>query len=189
MTREQAGCVRSYDKRQKKRDDRLLKEEKTKDAKATETLIVKNKLMKNKAEYEKENIDQALDENVNDKDFMIKEGKKGKDKIDVMGKIALTCDALNSRDRTVISASVANALGVDIDKTNINQTSAWRKGQKARLEKSADILKNFDLADMVVVHWDGKTLKLRGRIESKRVCIFISGVDAEKTRKLLEFQK
>ena len=72
MTREQAGCVGSYDKRQKKRDDRLLKEEKTKDAKATETLIVKNKLMKNKAEYEKENIDQALDENDNDKDFMIK---------------------------------------------------------------------------------------------------------------------
>ena len=88
-----------------------------------------------------------------------------------MGKIALTCDALNIsiRDRTVVSASVANALGVDIDKTNINQTSAWRKGQKARLEKSADILKNFDLADMVVVHWDGKTLKLRGRIESQRV--------------------
>ena len=58
-------------------------------------------------------------------------------------------------------------------------------GQKARLEKSADILTNFECQDMVVVHWDGKTLKLRGRIESKRVCIFISGVDAHKTRKLL----
>ena len=34
MTREQAGCVGSYDKRQKKRDDRLLKGEITKDAKA-----------------------------------------------------------------------------------------------------------------------------------------------------------
>ena len=32
MTREQAGCVGSYDIRQKKRDDRLLKGEKTKDA-------------------------------------------------------------------------------------------------------------------------------------------------------------
>ena len=44
MTREQAGCVGSYDKRQKKRDDRLLKGEITKDAKAAETLIVKPNL-------------------------------------------------------------------------------------------------------------------------------------------------
>ena len=143
--------------------------------------------MKNKAEYEKENNDETLDENDNDKDYLIKKGKKGKDTIYVMGKISLTCDALNIsiRDRTVISASVANALGVDIDKTNINQTSAWRMGQKARLEKAADILTNYDCPDKVVVHWDGKTLKLRGRIDSKRVCIFISGVDAQKTRKLL----
>ena len=36
-----------------------------------------------------------------------------------------------------------------------------------------------------MAHWDGKTMTLRGRIESKRVCIYLSGVDAEETRKLL----
>ena len=104
-----------------------------------------------------------------------------------MGKISLTCDAMNIsvRDRTVISATVANALGVDLDKTNINQTTAWRKGKEVRLEKAKDIIASYTCPDKVVVHWDGKTFKLRGRIESKRVCIFISGVDEEKTRKLL----
>ena len=187
MTREQAGCVGSFDTRQKKRDDRILKEEISKEAKAAETESLKRKLMKNKADYDKENKEETLDENDNDNNFEIKTAKKGKKKIDVMGKISLTCDALNIsiRDRTVISASVANALGVDLDKTNINKTTAGKVGKKLRLEKSADILTNFDCPDKVVVHWDGKTLKLKGRIESKRVCIFISGVDAEKTRKLL----
>ena len=41
--------------------------------------------MKNKAEYEKENNDETLEENDNDRDFLIKKCKKGKDKIDVMG--------------------------------------------------------------------------------------------------------
>ena len=143
--------------------------------------------MKNKAEYYKENKEVTIDENDNDIDFEMKKAKKVKKKIDVMGKISLTCDALNVsiRDRTVMAASVANALGVDIDTTNINKTTAGKEGLKLRLEKSADILANFDCPDKVVLHWDGKTLKLKGRIESKRVCIFISGVDAAKTRKLL----
>ena len=50
--------------------------------------------MKNKAEYEKENNDETLEENDNDRDFLIKKCKKGKDKIDVMGKISLTFDAI-----------------------------------------------------------------------------------------------
>ena len=37
----------------------------------------------------------------------------------------------------------------------------------------------------MVVHWDGKAMKLKGKIESKRVCVYISGVNAEKVQKLL----
>ena len=140
---------------------------------------------------ENEKQGEVLDENENDENFEVKKARKkrgdDREKIDVMGKISLTCDAMNIsvRDRTVISATVANALGVDLDKTNINQTTAWRKGKEVRLEKAKDIIASYTCPDKVVVHWDGKTFKLRGRIESKRVCIFISGVDEEKTRKLL----
>ena len=43
----------------------------------------------------------------------------------------------------------------------------------------------FSCPDRVVVHWDGKTLTLRGRVESKRVCIYLSGVEAVNMIKLL----
>ena len=122
--------------------------------------------------------------------FYPKKSKKVK-KIEVMKKISLTCDARNIsiRDRTVVAASVANALGIDIDQTDISKTTAWRTGQKARIEKARDIIDTYECPDKVVVHWDGKTLTLRGRIESIRVCVYLSGVDAEKTRKLLGIPK
>ena len=37
----------------------------------------------------------------------------------------------------------------------------------------------------MVVHWDGKTLKVCGQLESKRVCVYVSGVEEEQVRKLL----
>ena len=186
MTREQPGGLDSLDMRQKKRDDRKLKEKLTRDA----------KLAKEKAEQdrdqridiaEKENIDEEkenIDENDNDTEYVVGEKKK---LIDVMGKISLTCDAKNIsvRDRIVIAGSVAKAVGVDINETNINRSTAWRKGQRVRLEKAKEIKEDFIIPEKVVVHWDGKTLTLRGRIQSKRVCIYLSGVDAEQTRKLL----
>ena len=104
-----------------------------------------------------------------------------------MGKISLTADGRNvsTRDRIHIAASVTNALGVDLAKTNINKTSFWRNWQKMRLKKAEDIGQDFKCPEKVVIHWDGKTLSLRGRIESKRVCVYLSGVNAEKVRKLL----
>ena len=80
---------------------------------------------------------------------------------------------------------MANALGVDIDKTNISKTTAWRKGRETRLQKSKQIKNNFKCPDKVVVHWDGKTLKVRGGLESKRVYVYLSGVEEERMRKLL----
>ena len=92
---------------------------------------------------------------------------------------------ISVRDRTVMAASVVNALGMNINDTNINKTSAWRKGQKFRKEKAESIKASFVCPEKVVVHWDGKTLKLRGNIKSNRVCIYLSGVDEESIRKLL----
>ena len=89
---------------------------------------------------ENENQDEVLDENENDENFEVKRARKKKgdekEKIDVMGKISLTCDEMNIsvRDRTVISATVANALGVDLDKTNI---VICKNGKSATQESSA----------------------------------------------------
>ena len=40
------------------------------------------------------------------------------------------------------------------------------------------------MPEKLVVHWDGKMLRLRGHIVSHRVCVYLSGVDQE-LRKLL----
>ena len=91
MTREQVGSVGGHDMRQKKRDDRVLKGEVGKENTDTEKANKVKELQKNKAEYEKNETNTALDENDNDGDFKIKRTRNKK--IDVMGKISLTCDA------------------------------------------------------------------------------------------------
>ena len=187
LTREQNSSLGRWDQRQKKKDDRILKVAESKEATAEKEKAVTNTLRKRKRDYENENKSEEVDENSNDKDFVSKETRTGISKIAVMTKISLTCDARNIsiRDRTVVAASVANALGVDIDQTDISKSTAWRNGQKIRLEKAKEIMDTYVCPDRVVVHWDGKTLTLRGHINSIRVCIYLSGVDAEKTRKLL----
>ena len=183
LTREQNSSLGRWDQRQKKRDGRILKVAESKEATAEKEKAVTNTLRKRKRNYENENKSEEVDENSNDKDFVSKETRTGISKIAVMTKISLTCDARNIsiRDRTVVAASVANALGVDIDQTDISKSTAWRNGQKIRLEKAKEIMDTYVCPDRVVVHWDGKTLTLRGHIKSIRVCIYLSGVDAEKT--------
>ena len=185
MTRAQVGCPGSWDTRQKKRDERRFKEEKTKEETKKKTEEAKEEVSKRKFEAEKE--DSEMDENENDPEYQNKEKRVKQPKIDVMGQISVTCDARNVTlsDRIVVAASVANALGVDIDKTNISRSTAWRKGQEARLNKSREIKDNFKCPDKVVVHWDGKTLKVRGGLESKRICVYLSGMEEDKMRKLL----
>ena len=53
-----------------------------------------------------------------------------------------------------------------------------------RIQKSNEIKNKFICPKKVVVHWDGKTLTLRGRLESKRVCVYVSGVEEDWMRKL-----
>ena len=60
-----------------------------------------------------------------DGEFKVPEPKKAS-KIDIMGKISNTADArgVSIRDRTVIAASVCNAVGININDTNIGVSSA-----------------------------------------------------------------
>ena len=179
MAREQVDCPGSWDTRQRKRDDRRLKEERARETKEKEVKEAKEKEEKTKYESDENEDEVVVDENKNYPTFQVKEMKMKKDKIDVMGKISLTCDARNMSKnyRTVVAASVANALGVDINQTNISSTTAWRKGQEARTKKSREIKEGFRCPDKVVVHWDGKTLATCGRLETKRVCVYLSAVE------------
>jgi hypothetical protein len=189
LQKDQVGCPGSWDSRQKKRDERRLKTELRREAMTEKERLMQEDLKIKRNSQDSDN-EESGDENENkdNEEYSASpvQGPRRK-KIDIMGKISLTCDARNisTRDRTMVAASVVNALGIDINETNINKTTAWEKGRKVRLEKAQEIKDNFNCPDMVVAHWDGKTLALRGRIESKRVCVYLSGVDAEKTRKLL----
>ena len=104
-----------------------------------------------------------------------------------MGKISLTYDRLNVsyQARTMIAASTANALGIKIDDTNISKTTAWRKAQEVRTRTSAVIKEAFKCPNKVTVHWDGKTLTLKGNKKSNRVCVYLTGAEANTIRKLL----
>ena len=54
-----------------------------------------------------------------------------------------------------------------------------------RTETAAVIKEAFDCPDKVIVHWDGKTLTLKGNLKSNRVCVYVTGTEAEILRKLL----
>ena len=90
--------------------------------------------MKNRTDEEESDIEN--DENENDPNFEVQEPGKKKGKINVKGKVSLTCDAmdLSVRKRIVVASSLANCFGIQINETN---SIAWREGQEARLKKSS----------------------------------------------------
>ena len=104
-----------------------------------------------------------------------------------MGPTTVTADrlGLSFSQRTMYAASVANALGLDIDNTYISRTSAWEMSQKKRLTVVESIKDNFQCPPKIVLHLDGKILTVTGSLESNRVAIYISGVDIDKFKKLL----
>lgn len=184
LKREQIGSCDSLDFKQKKRDHNKLK--------------IKLKSIRGQArkvsgpgmdQIEEDDIVDTLegveDKDKNDIDFQVK--SVAKKKVDIMGPISATADrlGLTVRQRCTIAASVANSLGVDIEGTNICQTSAWNKARKERVKLSNTIMEEFTRPDKAVVHWDGKILKVRGNNQSNRVCVYISGVGKDTTKKLL----
>ena len=76
-------------------------------------------------------------------------------------------------------------MGVNLNDTNVSKSTSWYQRKKERTKRAEKVRTEFSHPDRVVVHWDGKTLTLRGRVESKRVCIYLSGVEAVNMIKLL----
>ena len=135
----------------------------------------------------KTEADDVTDDDDDDLDFVVKEREMKRQKLDVMGPVSSTADrlGLSVRQRTMISAAVANSLGVDIDTTNINTSSAWKRSKQERLTMSSKIKEEFPVPPKLVGHWDGKIFKIKGNLVSNRVCVYITGVTSDKLRKLL----
>ena len=186
LSDEQVGCPGPLDTSQQKTDTRkivnILSAEKTLQKKvAKETELLQRKQAEKKA-TEAEVV--AVDNN-NDDDFNVKIKKRKK--IDIMGKISITADRANVSyaARSMIAASTANALGIDLADTNISKTSAWRKAKEVRTETAEKIKEAFKCPEKVSVHLDGKSMILKKNIKSNRVCVYVSGADEDSTRKLL----
>ena len=88
-----------------------------------------------------------------DQDFTFR-GKKTQSKKDIIVPVTATADRLGLSFRQIylFSASVANTLGVDIDNTNISQTSAWRKTHKERLRITRTIKEDFPKPANLIGH-------------------------------------
>ena len=190
MTKEQPGTFGSVDKRQKKCDQRreAQKERERLEAEKAETREERGE-EEEEEEEEVEEEEESPDESdldVNDNDYVFVAKTKKPPKKDVMSHISQAADAqnLSVRKRIKVASSTLNAAGVDLDSTNVSRSTAWRIGQKQRLKKAKEIRDEFVLPNKLIIHWDGKMLRLRGRVMSNRVCVYISGVDRE-LRKLL----
>ena len=181
LQREQVGSCAEKDFRQKKRDDRkvyerLLEEAKNRDRSATPA----------QPSCEDECME-VVDVGDEDEDFCLKARRQSTQKVDVMGPVTATADrlGLSVRQRCVMAAAVANALEVDIDKTNISQTSAWSRSNQERVKISKCVKEDFQKPERVVVHFDGKILKIKGNMHSNRLAVYITGVEESPIRKLL----
>ena len=183
----QHGCPGPEDTHQKKRDVRNVTDKLSAiEAEKKEKKVREELLERKKAAKTNDTDPEVTTNNIDDTDYIVKPPRKKK-KIDIMSKISITSDRANVsyQARTMIAASTANALGIDIGDTNISKTSGWRKAQEVRTKTSATIKEKFKCPDKCTVHWDGKGLTLKGNRKSNRVCVYLTGADANTTRKLL----
>ena len=178
MERDQVGTCDGRDFKQRKKDNREAVEKWRLDAK-------KAVAAPESVDDIEEDEDLEIDDGV-DKDFILSERKKHT-KVDVMGPVAATADrlGLSVRERCMMAASVVNTLGEDINNTNISKSSAWRRTKEERLKLASSVKADFQKPDKLVVHWDGKILKIKGDKESNRVCVYITGIGPADPKKLL----
>ena len=184
----QPGCIAQADTHQRTTDTRKITDKlsaigtEIKENEAKSELLARKKAAE-EADSDPENID--IDNN-NDPEYTVKQ-PKGKKKIDVMSKISITSDRANVsyQARTMIVASTANALGIDINDTNISKTTAWRKAQEVRIKTSDGIKEKFECPDHCIGHFDGKTLTIKGNEKTNRICVYVTGGGENPIRKLL----
>ena len=183
LEKEQIGACDSQDFKQKKKDNRKVKDKLSEEAKKNPNVD-----MDAIEPVDDDNDEMELEEgDRRDKDFNFRERQRRTKKLDVMGPVSATADrlGLSVRARTVMAAAVANTLGVDINMTNISKSAAWERTQKERIKISSSIKDNFQKPERLVVQWDGKIVKEKGSKLSNRVCVYVTGVENEDFRKLL----
>ena len=185
LSENQLGHLGSVDKKQINRDKRLILEHQRAEKNELIKIDEAKALMERKDDENADIRDTEVGENNNDKDFIGLRDKRTK--IDIMGKVSLTSDRANVsyRDRAMIAASTANALGVDIEHTNISKSTACRKAQQVRSKTAASVKEEFECPSKATLHWDGKIVTLKGNKKSNRVCVYLTGSDNQQFRKLL----
>ena len=104
-----------------------------------------------------------------------------KRKIDLTSKTVAIADrlGLSFAGRALYAAYVANALGVDVENTNISVTSSKRNSKGRRTKIACEIQESFNVPDVCVVHWDGKIMQMKTSIKSDRCAVLISGIRFE----------
>ena len=182
LQRDQVGSLGGHDKIQKKRDDRALKVRDARKNAVEKSNLEVSKLM------EKEGLADVKveDAGAGDEDFVIKDREK-RAKIDVMGAVSNTGDrlGLSVRQKAMFAASVVKAVGVYVQDTNISFSTAKKKDKKSRFETEKRVLNEFVPPDHLVLHWDGKMLKLKAGAKAEFICVYISGANTDRVTKLL----
>ena len=80
----------------------------------------------------------------------------------------------------LLGAAAAKAMGLKVSETNCSVTTAHRQRTKQRQKLAEEIRNAWTAPDAGVLHWDGKTLKMRRGKAANFLAIYISGVkDAE----------
>ena len=188
VARDQPGTCDKWDFKQKKTDNRKLRDkiskENAKNMQEEEDTAKKRHLSTGDETMGRE----VLDENENDLNFVGKAAKKKRaNKIDVMGPITPTADrlGLSFRQRRMIAASVANSMNINIDETNIGKSAAHAHAKKKRVKIAKSIKGKFKKPRRGILHWDGKILKVKGNMSSNRMAFYITGATYNKEKKLL----
>ena len=185
LSKEQPGCLGSKDTHQQRRDNRDIHDtQQQKKAEEKSKNSVKQMFAKVKGDS---THDEGDLENNNDENYTMIEKRIKTKKIDVMGPISNTGDrlGLSSRSKAMIAAAVVKAVGINVEETNINRGSALLKAKQTRLKTAKAIKDNFICPEHVVVHWDGKLLKLKAGAKADHICVYISGANEDKVTKLL----
>ena len=189
LKKDQPGSLGCKDTHQQKRDDReATEEEQTQQASTKSQNQINEMFEKTKPDVEQAEV---VDEDSSDKDFIVKERKTKKKKVDVMGAVSNTGDrlGLSGRKKAMFAAAVVKAVGVNVEETNISYSTAKTKARKTRFETEAAIKDNFVPPEHANVHWDGKGLKEKAGKKAEYICVYISGADNDQVTKLLGVPK
>ena len=176
LQREQRGCAMGYDLRQESREKAKQKrEEQADERKEREQSKDRHRLMD--VEMGSESSETDCDSSDDVKHIL----ERGKRKRDIMTVVSPTADrlGLSMRKRAMMAAIVVRASGHKVEDTNISPTTAWRTAQTTRVKHAEKIKTQYEVPTFVLVHWDGKNLKLRKRQTSERCCVYISGAPGD----------